>query len=354
MERFPIRTTLKLEPSPLLLTEIMAVSRRTLFTLIGVLGPFWPNEPMAQQRPKTPIVGVLWHAGNAQAEGGRVEVIQQGLADFGYVDGQNIKLIHTFASEDYKRFIDNASVLSQIPVDVILAVTPPAAMAAQEAIQGNKLPVVFLFVSDPVERKLVQSLSRPGGNITGLSNFSTDLVGKRLQMLNEATGLSRLALLVNRSDPRQADRTVTEFRAAADALGISLVVVDASTPNDLEFAFNKIVQQGVAGVILQSDAMFLNERKQIAQLALARRIAAMGVVEECVKDGVMVSYAPNPFAAVRRSAAYIHKILTGTKPSELPVEQPTKLDLVINLKTAEALGFTLPAKLRLLADKLID
>jgi len=200
----------------------------------------------------------------------------------------------------------------------------------------------------------VTSLSRPGGNITGLSNVAVDLSGKKLQFLKEATGTSRLALLTNTSDREIAKRTVAAFQASSEPLNISLQLAEVQKPDDLEQAFDLIGKMGVGGVVLQVDSMFLNERKQIANLARERRLATMGLVEEMAQDGLTMSYGPNPFTAVRRAATYIDKILKGMKPGDLPIEQPTKIDFVINLKTAKEIGLNLPSTLLALADRVIE
>ena len=324
--------------------------RREFVSLLGGAAA-WPAASYAQQS-KIPIVGVLWHAGNREEEGGRLEVLEQGLTDLGYIRGQNITLVHTFASEDYDRFTNNAVELTKLPADVLVAVTQPALMGALRA--TTTTPIVFLFVSNPVESKLVTSLARPGGNITGLSNIAVDLSGKKLQFLREATGTSRLALLTNSSDREIAQRTITAFQASSAPLDISLQVTEVKKPGDLERAFDLMGQMGVGGVVLQVDSMFLNERKQIAKLARERRLATMGIAEEMAQDGLTMSYGLNPFTAVRRAATYVDKILKGTKPGDLPIEQPTKVDFVINLKTAKEIGLNVPATLLVLADRVIE
>jgi putative tryptophan/tyrosine transport system substrate-binding protein len=319
--------------------------------VIAASAAAWPIAAYAQQS-KIPIVGILWHAGNREEDGDRLEVLEQGLADLGYIRGQNITLVHTFASEEYDRFTNNAVELTKLPADVLVAVTQPALMGALRA--TTTIPIVFLFVSNPVESKLVTSIARPGGNITGLSNIAVDLSGKKLQFLREATGMSRLALLTNTSDREIAERTITAFQASSAPLDISLQVAEVKKSDDLERAFDLMGKIGVGGVVLQVDSMFLNERKQIAKLARERRLATMGLAEEMAQDGLTMSYGLNPFTAVRRAATYVDKILKGTKPGDLPIEQPTKVDFVINLKTAKEIGLNVPATLLVLADRVIE
>lgn len=328
-----------------------AMRRRDSIKVIAASAAAWPIAAYAQQS-KIPIVGILWHAGNREEEGGRLEVLEQGLADLGYIRGQNITLVHTFASEEYDRFTNNAVELTKLPADVLVAVTQPALMGALRA--TTTIPIVFLFVSNPVESKLVTSIARPGGNITGLSNIAVDLSGKKLQFLREATGMSRLALLTNTSDREIAERTITAFQASSAPLDISLQVAEVKKSGDLERAFDLMGKMGVGGVVLQVDSMFLNERKQIAKLARERRLATMGLAEEMAQDGLTMSYGLNPFTAVRRAATYVDKILKGTKPGDLPIEQPTKVDFVINLKSAKEIGLNVPATLLVLADRVIE
>jgi putative ABC transport system substrate-binding protein len=305
----------------------------------------------AQQIGKVPTVGILWHAGSVEEEAIYLKEIQQGLQVLDYAEGRNIKLVNTFASEEYQRFNANAVDLAERNVDVIIAVTLPAALAAQRA--TKTIPIVFVLVPDPVATKLVDSLARPGGNITGLSQVALDLVPKRLELFKEVTGLSRIALLLNPSDPILTARTIEQVRAAAGRLGMFIQPIEANKPEEIERAFSSI-QDDVHGVMLQPDPMFFNERKRIAEIALAKKLSSSVFSSTMVESGGLMSYAPGIFAIFRRSAAYIDKIVKGTKPADLPVELPTKFEFNINLSTAKAIGLNIPESILVRADRVIE
>lgn len=326
--------------------------RREFITLIATAVAAWPRSTRAQTTNKIPKIGVLWHAGTEAEEALYLTPFREGLSALGYADGRNITIINTFAAEQYERFNSNALELAKIPVDVLVAVTRPAAFAAQRA--TSTIPIVFILVPDPVRSKLVESLSRPGGNVTGLTQIGFELNGKRLEILKHATGLSRLALLVNASDPAMARLNIEEFQTSARALQINLDVFEVRKPEDLNDAFHSIGQKGLGGLITGIDPMLYNERKRIAELAITRRIAAMGHVGEMTKDGLLMSYAANFPSMFRRAAAYIDRILKGERPNNIPVEQPTKFEFIINLNTAKALGLTISPTLLTRADEVIE
>ena len=311
----------------------------------------WPIDARAQQSKKIPVVGVLWHAENAEGEIGRLEALRRGLEDFGRIEGKNIKIIDTFAAEQYERFDINAAALAAIPVDLLFAHTQPAAMAAHRA--TDKIPIVFTWVPDPVQIGLVASLSRPGGNITGFSNVAVDLSGKKLQMMKEVTASSRLGFLANGNDSNIASRSAQALKAAAVSLDIELQVIQVRGADEIERAFDEFARQKLGGVITQPDALFFNERKHIARLAIERRMATLGHVEELADDGFLMTFGPSGVLMIRHAATYVDKILSGTAPGELPVELPTKIDLVINNKTANALGLTIPPALLIAAERVI-
>jgi putative tryptophan/tyrosine transport system substrate-binding protein len=260
--------------------------------------------------------------------------------------------VNTFANEEYERFNANALDLVGRKVDVLVAVTLPAAQATQRATRS--VPIVFVLVPDPVATKLVESLARPGGNITGLSQLALDLLPKRLQLFKETVApMSRIALLLNPSDPIITARSIEQVRAAAARLDISVQPIEAGKPDQIERAFSSI-QDGVQGVMVQPDAMFFNERKRIAELALARKLPSLVFNSTMVEAGGLMTYAPSSFTIFRRSAVFIDKILKGTRPDEMPVELPTKFEFDINLKTAKAIGLELSPTLLARADKVIE
>ena len=328
-----------------------AIKRRDFIKLIGGAG-VWPAVTHAQVR-KPPIVGVLWHAANAEEEGVFFTSLLQGFHDLGYVEGRTLLIEHTYAAEQYERFQTNAKKLVADKVDVIVAVTRPAAMAAQRA--TSTIPVVFAIVPDPVGLKLVASLARPGGNVTGLSNSATDIAAKRIELLKEAfPKISRVALLVNPNDPIVMQRSIEEAQTAAGHLKIEIYPIEVRSGADFVEAFAVIDQRRLEAVATGIDPMIYNERKQIAELARSRRLPTVLHVLEMVDAGGLMSYAPSNPVMFRRTAAYVDKILKGASPSELPVEQPTKFDLVINLKTADAIGVTIPSTILLRADRIIE
>jgi putative ABC transport system substrate-binding protein len=326
--------------------------RREFITLLGGAAVAWPLPARAQKTRHIPKIGTLWHAGNEQEEAPYLNALRQGLRDLGYVEGHNIVLENRFANEQYERFNAQAAELAALQVQVIVAVTRPAAIAAQRA--TSTIPIVFVLVADPVANKLVASFNRPGGNLTGLSQMALDLTGKRLEIFKEAIGISRLAFLVNPADRQYARTMVEETESASRQLQMAIKPIEVSKPSDLEGAFSAMVQDDIKAVSVINDAMFWNERKQIATLALQHKIPSMFAIRAHVDDGGLISYGPSYHALFHRAAAYIDKILKGETPADLPVERPTKFELVINLKTAKALGLDLPATVLARADEVIE
>jgi putative ABC transport system substrate-binding protein len=301
---------------------------------------------------RVPKIGFLWHAENAEQEAPYFGAFRQGLSTMGYVDGTNIEIIDTFAGEKLERYEQNVHTLTNIPVDIIVANSRPATLAAQKI--NKDIPIIFILIPDPVGTKLVQSLARPGGNITGLTHVSSELAGKRLELIKEAAGHSRIALLANTNDPANVQLFSGLYRAAASNLEIALEVIEAAKPADLPGAFEAIAQKGIRAANTINDPMYWNERDTIAKLAIDKNIAVMGHTAEMTRAGMLLSYAPNYPLMFQRIAFYVDKILKGEKPAEIPVEQPTKFELVINLKTARRLGITVPKILLTAADEVIE
>ncbi len=331
------------------------MKRREFITLLGGAAASWPLVVHAQRSGKVakiPIIGVLWHAGSAEEEEIYLSVLRKAFNDLGYVEGKNIELEHRFPAEQPDRFRTFARELVERKVDAIIAVTVLGAIEAKRA--TSTIPIVFVVVADPVGGGLVESLARPGGNATGLSLMSIDLSGKRLALLKEAVpNLSRVALLVDPVDPF-TQRTIKANQAAAEALGISLWSAEVPTPDDIEPAFSVIAQDRAEGVVLGSGSMLFNERARIGSSALAHRLPTLAAVAEMVPHGLLLSYGQDFPDFFRRAVAYVDKILKGANPADLPVEQPTKFKLVINIKTAIALGFTVSTTLLASADEVIE
>jgi putative ABC transport system substrate-binding protein len=320
---------------------------------LGILGSTaaWPVAARAQQGGAIPTVAYLWHAGNADEEKPFFGAVREGFAKLGYIEGRNIKLIHRFPNETPEHFRSMAAELVSMNVDVLMG----GGVAAPYLKQATAtIPVVFMFVADPVGINLVQSLARPGGNATGLSNFGRDIAGKRLQILKELVpGLSRVGFLINSDLP--ATRMYVEVMGAAAAqLGLELQSFEARSPKEMEPAFDSMVKAGMQAATIEQGGTNFQARAVIPKLALERRLPLGAYSRETFEYGALVSYGPDNSEACRRSAVYVDKILKGAKPGDIPVEQPTQFELLINLKTAKALGLEVPLYLQQIANEVIE
>jgi putative tryptophan/tyrosine transport system substrate-binding protein len=326
--------------------------RRQFITLIGGAAAAWPLAARAQQSSnKMPVVGVLWHAGSAEEEDVYLSVLVKTLHDLGYIEGRNIRLEHRFPAEIPDRFRTLAQELVGLKPDAIIAVTNLDIAEVKRA--TSTIPVVFVLSQDPVGDGFVESLSHPGGNATGLSLMGKDLSGKRLELLKEAVPtVSRVAFLV---DPtvRSKGNTIKAHQVAAQALGLSLSPVEIAAADDVEPAFAKMVQDGMNGVAFSAGSLLFNLRARIGAALLSHKLPAVTHVAEEVPSGLLLSYGQDFPDFFRRAAVYVDKILKGANPADLPVEQPTKLKLVLNLKTAKALGITFPQTPIVSADEVI-
>jgi putative tryptophan/tyrosine transport system substrate-binding protein len=327
--------------------------RREFITLFGGAAAAWPLGAQAQQSSnKIPVVGVLWHAGSAEEEDVFLSPLRKAFSDLGYVEGKNILLDNRFPAENPNRFRTLARELVYEKPDVIIAVTVLGAVELKKV--TDTIPIVFVLVADPVGFGFIESLAHPGGNMTGTSIIATDLSGKRLSLLKEAVpNLSRVAVLFDLTDPFK-QRTIKSFQDAAQALGISLSPVEISKPDDIEPVFARIAQDHADGfVIPNGSSMMFNERARIGAAAIAHRLAGLGQSAQAAPYGLLMSYGQDFPDFFRRAAAYTDKVLKGAKPADLPVEQPTRLMLVLNQKTAKALGLTFPQTLVVSADEVI-
>jgi putative tryptophan/tyrosine transport system substrate-binding protein len=294
---------------------------------------------------------VLWHAGSAEEEDVYLSVLVKAFHDLGYVEGKNIHLDHRFPDEKPERFRALAQELVDEKPGVIIAVTNLDAVEVKRA--TSTIPIVFVLGQDPVRDRFVESLARPGGNATGLSLMGVDLSGKRMELLKEAVpNLSRLALLV---DPTITfkDRMIKSYQAAAQALGITLWPVEIGGIDDIEPVFAKIAQDHADGFVRGSGSVLFPLRARMGASAIAHKLPGVTYIAEEVPHGLLLSYGQDFPDFFRRAAVYVDKILKGAKPADLPVEHPTKFKLVLNLKTAKALGITFPQTLLLSADEII-
>jgi len=294
---------------------------------------------------------VLWHAGSAEEEDVYLSVLVKAFNDLGYVEGKNIRLVHRFPAENPDRYQTLGQELIDAKPDAIVAVTLAGAVALKQL--TSTIPIVFVLVPDPIASGLVESLARPGGNATGLSLMSVDLSGKRLELLKEAVpNLSRVALLLDLFSPNKEGQ-IKANQTAAEALGISLWPAEISAPDEIEPVFSKIAQDRADAVMRGAGTILFNLRARVGAAALAHRLPIMTYIAEEVPHGFLMSYGQDFPDFVRRAAAYTDRILKGAKPADLPVEQPTKFKLVLNLKTAKALGLTIPQTLIVSADEVI-
>jgi len=327
-------------------------TRRQFFAAASATSLMSAFPVLAQTRGKIPRVGVLWHAGNAEQEGEYFTSLVEGFRDLGYVDGRNIRFEHRYANEQYDRFKSLAAELVALDVDVFVAVTRLGAAAAQAATQS--MPIVFVVVPDPVTNRFAQSLGRPGGNMTGLAQMTLDITEKRLELLREALpNIRRVALLHNPADQAASRRTIEGVTKAADLLKLTIRPYEARVPEDIDRAFAMMAQDKIEAVFVTIDSMLFNERERVARQALSLRLPAMLTNRLGTQAGGLLSYGQDTRLSFRRVAYYVDKIFKGEKPSQLPIEQPVKFEMLINLKTARALGLDIPSTLLFRADELV-
>jgi putative ABC transport system substrate-binding protein len=313
-----------------------------------------PLAAEAQQAAKIARIGFLTL--NMASAPHLLEAFRQGLRDLGYVEGRDLVIEYRDAEGKPERLSALAAQLVALKVDVIFAPGTPHTLAAKQA--TTTVPIVFAGVSDPVTDGVVTSVARPGGNVTGLSFLATpELVGKRLELLKQAVpGVTRVAIL--RQPGGQGERTETDMVKAAEvaarALGVGLQFVEARGPTDFGRAFSDMTRARAGALTGMAGSMFLNERRRLVDLAAKNRLPAVYSTRDFVDAGGLMSYGPNIADSFRRAATYVDKILKGAKPADLPVEQPTKFELVINLKTAKALGLRIPPSLLQRSDQVIE
>jgi putative ABC transport system substrate-binding protein len=320
-----------------------------LFALCSLLlAPCFPAE--AQQPTKIPRIGYLSSTGDSTNPGPHIAAFRQGLQDLGYVEGKTILIEYRYLEGNVDRLRDYVSELL-LKVDVFVSPVGPAIRAAQQA--TKTIPIVMVTTADPVATGYVDSLARPGGNITGLTRLTRDLDGKRLELIKEVVpATSRVGVLWSTTDGLRT--TFQNYEAAARTLKIPLQSLEVRGPNpDLEGAFRDAVKVHMSALITVRATVLIPKRKKIADLAIQNRLPSMHEGNDFVEAGGLMSYSATDADLFRRAATYVDKILKGTKPADLPVEQPTKFELVINLKTAKQIGLTIPPNVLARADKVI-
>jgi len=334
------------------------MKRREFVTLLGsaaaVPSMLLPLAARAQQTRKVPRIGMLI-PGPSELFASLVASFHQALHELGYTEGQNIAIERRYAEWKLDRLPDLAAELVRLKVDVIVASSTPSARAAKRA--TSTIPIVVTAMADPVGDELVASLARPGGNVTGTTFLGPELIGKRLGLLKETVpALSRVAALWHPGAYGEHTMGVVlkETEVAARALGVQLQLVPALGPSDFDSAFSAMTRERAGAVIVLPSPMLFGEHRRIVDLAARSRLPAMYQAREFVDAGGLMSYGANLPDLFRRAATYVDKILKGAKPTDLPVEQPTKFELVINLKAAKALGLEISPSMLLLADELID
>jgi len=322
-------------------------------TFLGAALAVASGAARAQEARRRPRIGVLWHAASVEEEGKYYAALVESLRAVGYENGRTATIEHRFPAEEKERFERFAEEFVTLDVDVLVAVTLQAAAAAKRATRS--IPIVFLLVPNPVAAGLVTSLAAPGGNITGFTNIATDLTAKRLQLFKEAIGdLSRVGLLVNPTDPVTTKSSIEDLEAAGAALNVSVLPFEARTRSDLGPTLAKIAAAGVGGFVVAQHPVFFNERRFIAETAIQHRLPSIHINGDTVDAGLLMSYGANHEAIFRRAPVYVERILKGARPRDLPIEQPTEFELVVNLRTARLIGLTVMPSVLARADRIVD
>jgi putative tryptophan/tyrosine transport system substrate-binding protein len=326
--------------------------RRDFIKVVAASAAAWPLAARAQQ-PVLPVVGFV---NVASPKGGYAPLLSgflKGLSEAGYVDGQNVTIEYRWAEGQADRLPALVADLVQRRVTVIAATSTPAALAANAA--ATTIPIIFELASDPVQLGLVASLNRPGGNVTGITQTNVEIAPKRLQLLHELVPTANvMALLVNPANPTLAETATKEVQVAARTLGLELHVLNASTERDFDGVFAKLIQLRASGLVIGDDALFTSWSERLAALALHHAVPAVYQWREFAVAGGLLSYGSNITDAYRLAGIYTGRILKGEKPADLPVQQATKVELYINLKTAKALGLNIPNTLIGRADEVIE
>jgi putative ABC transport system substrate-binding protein len=327
------------------------MKRRDFIKFVAGSAAVWSFAARAQQ-PAMPVVGFI-NAASSESYAPLLAAFLKGLSETGFVDGRNVTIEYRWANGHSDRLPSMMAELVQRQVTVIAATSTPAAVAAKAMV--TTIPVVFETGGDPVRLGLVPSLSRPGGNITGVSQTNVEMVAKRLELLHQMIpAVGTFALLVNPANPSLAEPTVTEVQAAARGLGLELHVVNASTEADFDLAFARLLQLRAGGLVIGPDPLYVGHSEQLAALATRHAVPAIFENRAFALAGGLASYSGSTAEAYRLAGVYTGRVLKGDKPIDLPVLQATKVELFVNLKTAKALGITVPLPLSGRADELFE
>jgi putative ABC transport system substrate-binding protein len=326
------------------------VNRREFITLVGGAAAGWPLAARAQQPAKLPTIGYLG-PNTRSLDSQRLHAFVERLRDLGWIEGRTIAIEYRWAEGRNERLAETAAEFVRRKMDVIVTSATPPTVAAKQA--TSVIPIVFAAVGDPVDAGVVESLSRPGGNATGFSLQQTDTVGKRLELLREVIpGLRHLGIMANSDNP-SAGLDMREAQATARTLGLEAVTSEIRRPEDIVPAFDALKGR-VEALYICNDPLLTTNRVRINTLALGVRLPTVYGFREYVEAGGLISYGPNVVDLYRRTAELVDKILRGAKPADIPIEQPTKFDLIINLITAKALGLDVPPTLLARADEVIE
>lgn len=333
--------------------DCLLTTRRSLVLALGTALLVTPLGSFAQQQ------GKVWRIGFLSARGRPISLdadyygaFPRRLSELGYVEGRNLLIEWRFANGEYERLAGLAEQLVRLKVDAILALGAPGAIAAQKA--TTTIPIVIVVGVDPSAAGLVKSLARPGGNITGLSNLGGDLSPKHLELLlTIVPKLSRVAILVNPVNTTHGT-VLKNVQAASQKVGVTVLAMQAQTPQDIESSFSKMSRENAGAIIVALDPFFIQQASQIATQAMEHRLPSIFAFREAAEAGALLSYGQNQVDIYRRAAGYVDRIFKGAKPADLPVEQPTTLELFVNRKTARALGLSIPHSLLISADKVIE
>jgi len=329
----------------------VTIGRRKLLAALGGAAAAWPLTASAQQ-PAMPVIGLL-DPRSPDAMADRLRAFRQGLKEVGYVEGENVTIIYRFAEDQNDRLPELAAELVRRQVTVIAASATTAAPAAKAA--TTTIPIAFIAAEDPVRLGLVASLARPGGNLTGINFFSSELAAKRLDLLHELLPrAARIAVLVNPANATNTASILRDVEAAARAIGLQVQVLNASTSREISAAFENVGRDRPDALFVGPDTFLIARRIQVVQLAAFHRLPAVYPARDFLEVGGLMSYGTNIMDAFRQLGIYAGRILKGAKPADLPVVQSSKFELVINAETARMLGLTVPDKLLVAADEVIE